>query len=146
MHHDKLLGKTVPGCFFYTTRMCTVRNGLCAFGALGDASFVSGTHNNCNLLRSPCNTSVTYLNLQSAYSIFKTFIYSDVLDIDLWTGMVTETKIGDSISGEVQSCLVAEQFANLRNGDRFWYETSDSSVGFTSGKNNRRPFFSVADS
>lgn len=74
------------------------------------------------------------------------FIYSHVLDIDLWTGVVTETKIGNSISGEVQSCLVAEQFANLRNGDRFWYETSDGTVGFTSGENNCRFFFSVADS
>lgn len=58
-------------------------------------------------------------------------VYESVQDIDLWTGMITERKIGSSISGPTQSCLVAMQFSNLKYGDRFWYETTDSSVGFT---------------
>ncbi|XP_053407483.1 peroxidasin homolog pxn-2-like [Mercenaria mercenaria] len=51
-------------------------------------------------------------------------VYDDPRDIDLWTGVVTETTVGTSISGPTQSCLVAKQFANLKYGDRFWYEST----------------------
>ncbi|KAL4232189.1 hypothetical protein ACF0H5_009764 [Mactra antiquata] len=53
-------------------------------------------------------------------------------DIDLWTGLVTETKVGTSLSGPTQSCLVGMQFKNLKFGDRFWYE--DSTYGYSGGK------------
>lgn len=52
-------------------------------------------------------------------------VYDDPNDIDLWTGVVTETTVGSSMSGPTQSCIVAKQFANLRYGDRFWYESTD---------------------
>lgn len=52
---------------------------------------------------------------------------------------MTETTIGPSISGPTQSCLVAMQFANLKYGDRFWYETTDS-VGFSTGEH---PFYGL---
>ncbi|XP_052282531.1 peroxidasin homolog pxn-2-like [Dreissena polymorpha] len=61
-------------------------------------------------------------------------VYASPKDVDLWTGIVTETAVGTSISGPTMSCLVAMQFANLRNGDRFWYETSDTNLKFTTGK------------
>lgn len=57
-------------------------------------------------------------------------VYLDPRDIDLWTGVVSETLVGSSLAGPTQSCLVARQFANLKHGDRFWYETSDSNIGF----------------
>ncbi|XP_053406557.1 lactoperoxidase-like [Mercenaria mercenaria] len=58
-------------------------------------------------------------------------VYADPRDIDLWTGIVSETLLGTSLSGPTQSCLIGKQFANIRDGDRFWYETADSTTGFT---------------
>lgn len=59
--------------------------------------------------------------------------YESVRDVDLWTGLITENKVGSSISGPTQSCLVAMQFSNIKYGDRFWYESSES-VGFTANQ------------
>ncbi|XP_052240741.1 myeloperoxidase-like [Dreissena polymorpha] len=58
-------------------------------------------------------------------------VYASPKDVDLWTGLVTETAVGTSIAGPTMSCLIATQFANLRNGDRFWYETSNADLKFT---------------
>ncbi|KAH3832975.1 hypothetical protein DPMN_106271 [Dreissena polymorpha] len=58
-------------------------------------------------------------------------VYASPKDVDLWTGLVTETAVGTSIAGPTMSCLIATQFANLRNGDRFWYETSIADLKFT---------------
>ncbi|KAH3861659.1 peroxidasin homolog pxn-2-like [Dreissena polymorpha] len=61
-------------------------------------------------------------------------VYASPKDVDLWTGLVTETAVGTSIAGPTMSCLIGMQFANLRNGDRFWYETSDADLKFTTGQ------------
>ncbi|XP_053407489.1 peroxidase mlt-7-like [Mercenaria mercenaria] len=53
-------------------------------------------------------------------------VYADVQDVDLWTGVMTEKKLAGSISGATQSCLLAMHFANIKHGDRFWYEGSFS--------------------
>lgn len=59
-------------------------------------------------------------------------VYADVRDVDPWTGFVTEKKLTGSISGPTQTCLVAKHFANLKHGDRFWYENAE--FGFTGDK------------
>ncbi|KAL4232190.1 hypothetical protein ACF0H5_009765 [Mactra antiquata] len=53
-------------------------------------------------------------------------------DIDIWTGLITETKVGTSLSGPTQSCLIGMQFENFKFGDRFWYE--DSTYGYSDDK------------
>ena len=48
--------------------------------------------------------------------------YGDVNDIDLWVGGLAEDRVGDSQLGELFTAILAKQFAELRDGDRFWYE------------------------
>ena len=55
-------------------------------------------------------------------------------DIDLFTGGLTETSLEGSPIGSTFSCIIATQFANIKQGDRFWYEGSNPITGFTNGK------------
>lgn len=55
-------------------------------------------------------------------------------DIDLFTGGLTETPLEGSPIGPTFSCIIATQFANLKQGGRFWYEGSNPITGFTNGK------------
>ncbi|KAL4713807.1 hypothetical protein ACJJTC_015461 [Scirpophaga incertulas] len=66
---------------------------------------------------------------QSSLSRIST-IYKHVDDIDLYTGALAENPRG-RLLGPTLSCLIADQFLRLKIGDRFWYETSDSTVRFT---------------
>lgn len=58
-------------------------------------------------------------------------VYEHVDDIDLFSGGLAERPIRDGLVGPVFACIIAQQFLNLRRGDRFWYETNDRNVGFT---------------
>lgn len=49
-------------------------------------------------------------------------IYQDAEDIDLLIGGLSETATLGTVFGPTLTCLLAIQFANLRNSDRFWYE------------------------
>ncbi|KAJ8736696.1 hypothetical protein PYW08_007352 [Mythimna loreyi] len=57
-------------------------------------------------------------------------IYNSVDDIDLYTGALAEDPKG-RLLGPTLSCLIADQFLRLKVGDRFWYESSDATIGFT---------------
>ncbi|XP_049875791.1 peroxidase-like [Pectinophora gossypiella] len=57
-------------------------------------------------------------------------IYSNVEDIDLYTGALAEDPHG-RLLGPTLTCLIADQFLRLKVGDRFWYETDDPEVAFT---------------
>ena len=41
-----------------------------------------------------------------------------------------ESHVGAGALGPTFSCLIADQFKRLRNGDRYWYENK-SNVGFS---------------
>lgn len=58
-------------------------------------------------------------------------IFEHVDDIDLFSGGLAERPVRGGLVGPVFACIIAQQFLNLRKGDRFWYETSDSNAGFT---------------
>ena len=49
-------------------------------------------------------------------------LYGDVNNIDVFVGGLIETPVADSMLGELFHTIVVDQFARLREGDRFWYE------------------------
>jgi len=58
-------------------------------------------------------------------------VYEDPDDVDLFTGLVSETKLKGSMTGPTLACLLGLQFSHLRKCDRFWYETEDPNLRFT---------------
>ena len=63
-------------------------------------------------------------------------VYSKVEDIDLFIGMVLEQPSSSSkaLVGDTFLCLIGDQFARLKLGDRFFYDLGDQSGSFTQGK------------
>merc|ERR1712108_133024 len=60
-------------------------------------------------------------------------IYKSVDDIDLYLGGFLETAHEDSIVGPVFKCIIGDQFARLKKGDRFFYDHgNDSNIMFSS--------------
>ena len=49
-------------------------------------------------------------------------VYESVEDIDLFAGLTLEKKFEDALIGETFICLIADVFARLRFGDRFFYD------------------------
>ena len=50
-------------------------------------------------------------------------VYSDVDSIDPWVGLLAEDHAPGAMVGPTLSMILGDQFARLRNGDRFWYES-----------------------
>lgn len=48
--------------------------------------------------------------------------YASVEDIDVWVGGLAEDARSGAMVGELISAALIEQFTNLRDGDRFWYQ------------------------
>ena len=59
-------------------------------------------------------------------------IYQHIDDVDLFIGGMSETRIEDGLLGPTFLCLIGDQMARLRRGDRFFYE--EETAGFTPGK------------
>jgi len=61
-------------------------------------------------------------------------VYDHPDDIDLFPGLLTEKKLSGSVVGPTLACLVGYQFRLLRSCDRYWYESGDPLVRFTSAQ------------
>lgn len=60
-------------------------------------------------------------------------VYRSVDDIDLFIGGLVEQHLPGSMLGPVFSCIIADQFARLKEGDRFFYEHGGHPNSFTPG-------------
>ena len=59
-------------------------------------------------------------------------IYRHVDDIDLYVGGFLEAAHEDSILGPVFKCIIGDQFARLKKGDRFFYDLGvDENIAFS---------------
>lgn len=58
-------------------------------------------------------------------------LYGNVEDIELYPAGIAEWHVLGGIIGPTFACLIAQQFHNLRNGDRFWYENGGQAASFT---------------
>ena len=62
-----------------------------------------------------------------------TEVYTNVDDIDFFTGGMSEKSLPDGLVGKTFGCIIATQFEKLRKCDRFWYENyqDHQNIGFT---------------
>lgn len=59
-------------------------------------------------------------------------IYQHVDDVDLFVGGYLETKDPEALLGPTFKCIIGDQFARLKLGDRFFYDLNHpTNVGFT---------------
>ena len=59
-------------------------------------------------------------------------VYRNVDDIDLYVGGFLEAAHEDSILGPVFKCIIGDQFARLKKGDRFFYDLGiDKNLAFS---------------
>ena len=59
-------------------------------------------------------------------------VYRSVDDIDLYVGGFLEAAHDDSILGPVFNCIIGDQFARLKKGDRFFYDLNvDRNIAFS---------------
>ncbi|XP_023289006.1 uncharacterized protein LOC105701425 isoform X2 [Orussus abietinus] len=58
-------------------------------------------------------------------------LYSHVEDVDLFPAGLAERAVPGGLVGPTFACIIAQQFSNLRKGDRFWYENPNLESGFT---------------
>lgn len=87
--------------------------------------------------REPCGLKPvkSWLDLQKIMSPetahrFK-HIYKHIDDIDLFSGGLAEKPVRGGLVGPTFACIIAQQFLNLRKGDRFWYENDGFESSFT---------------
>lgn len=61
-------------------------------------------------------------------------LYASVDDIDLFTGGLSELPVHGGIIGPTFGCIIGMQLIRLKRCDRFWHETSDPFVRFSSSQ------------
>lgn len=52
--------------------------------------------------------------------LFKNIKFNLLGNIDLFVGGIVERRLNGALIGPTFSCIIADQFRRLRDGDRFW--------------------------
>jgi hypothetical protein len=55
-------------------------------------------------------------------------LYPNLNDADFYAGGLNENKVNGGVTGTTFACIINEQFRDLKNGDRFYYENSGSTA------------------
>ena len=63
-------------------------------------------------------------------------VYKSVDDIDLYIGMILEEPATGALVGQTFLCLIGDQFARLKLGDRYFYDLSGQAGSFSLGTTN----------
>ena len=62
------------------------------------------------------------------------FFYRHVDDIDFFVGGISERPVAGGLLGWTFLCVVGDQFARVKKGDRFFYDLGGQPSSFTPGK------------
>lgn len=86
----------------------------------------------------PLPTTMDHLSSTTSVDIINYFkkVYASVRDIDLYIGGVTEERLPGAAVGPTFTYIIAKQFENLRQSDRFFYSHLTQSVSFTAAQLN----------
>ena len=60
--------------------------------------------------------------------------YDNVVDIDLYVGLLMEKPRNDALVGDTFLCLIGDTFARVKWGDRFFYDLANQKGSFNLGK------------
>jgi peroxidase len=60
-------------------------------------------------------------------------VYSHPDDVDLWIGGINETPLIGALIGPTFTCIVGDQFARSKKGDRYFYDLGDQTHSFSPG-------------
>ncbi|KAG4075552.1 hypothetical protein HA402_003377 [Bradysia odoriphaga] len=61
-------------------------------------------------------------------------VYKDAVDVDLYTGALSEKPMEGAIIGPLLSCLITDQFLRIKKGDSHWYERPVGPQRFSAGQ------------
>jgi hypothetical protein len=74
----------------------------------------------------PRVTDFSQITSDSALQAKLKALYGSVDNIDAWVGALAEDHVPGSSTGPLIRAVLADQFARLRDGDRFWYQRAFS--------------------
>ena len=76
-----------------------------------------------------CGVSSNFENQLTFIRLLQT--YGSLETVDLWVGGLAEERLPGSLVGATFACIIANAFAALRDGDRFYYENTDQTALFS---------------